>query len=229
MAMTHVEKVLSATVEALRRLRAEQATPLHALIWGKWGAGKTIAAQRIARQEKDTFYIKIPDGELTRSRLYRLIGFALGCGARATYEATLDLIKHHILFSNLKPILILDEAQRILRKQGILNELKDLSEELAFAYIFLGDQTIPKVFAVYDHSLFKRFVIKKELQPLTEETIRFLMQEYQIQADPIQIFHYAKDKGWSTLDISIVLQALKNQRAEATIETIDKIAKTLGR
>jgi len=228
---THTEQVLIATIQALRRLRAEQAVPLHALIWGKWGVGKTVAAQKIARQEKDTFYIKIPDGEITRGRLYRLIGFSLGCGARATYEATLDLIKHHILFYNLKPILILDEAQRILRKQSILNELKDLSEdeELAFAYLFLGDQTTPKLLASHDHSLFKRFAIKKELQPLTEETIRFLMQEYRIQADPTQIFHYAKEKGWTTLDISIVLQALKNQRAEPTVETIEKIAKVLGR
>jgi len=229
--MTHVEHILTATIQALRRLRAEQAVPLHGIVWGKWGTGKTVSAQKIAKREQDVFYIKAPDGEITRGRLYRLIGFSLGCGARNTYESTLDLIKHHLLFYNIKPILILDEAQRILRKQHILNELKDLSEdeELSFSYLFLGDQTIPKLLAANDHSLFKRFVIKKELQPLTQETISFLVKEYRIQADPTQIFHYAKEKGWTTLDTAICLQALKNQKIEPTVEALDKIAKALGR
>jgi hypothetical protein len=229
--MTHVEQILTTTIQALRKLRMEQEMPLHALVWGKWGVGKTVAAQRITKHEKDTFYIKIPDGEVTRGRLYRLIGFSLGCGARNTYEATLDLIKHHLLFHNLKPILILDEAQRILRKQHILNELKDLSEdkELGFCYVFLGDQSTPRLIAAHDHSLFKRFAIRKELQALTQETIAFLIKEYRIQADPTQIFHYAKEKGWTTLDTAIVLQAVKSQEVEPTLETLDKIAKALGR
>jgi Cdc6-like AAA superfamily ATPase len=229
--MTHAEQVLTTTIQALRRLRAEQTIPLHAIIWGKWGTGKTVSAQKIAKREPDVFYVKAPDGEITMGRLYRLIGFSLGCGARSTYESTLDLIKHHLLYYNLKPILILDEAQRILRKQHILNELKDLSEdeELGFCYLFLGDQTTPKLLASHDHSLFKRFAIKKELQPLTQETISFLVKEYRIQADPVQIFNFAKEKGWTTLDTAICLQALKSQKLEPTAETLDKIAKALGR
>jgi Cdc6-like AAA superfamily ATPase len=230
--MTHAEQILNATIQALRKLRTEQAMPLHAIVWGKWGAGKTVSAQKISKREPDVFYVKAPDGEITRGRLYRLIGFSLGCGARATYEATLDLIKHHLLFYNLKPILILDEAQRILRKQHILNELKDLSEdeELSFTYLFLGDQTTPKLLASYDHSLFKRFAIKKELQPLTQETITFLIKEYRIQADPVQIFNFAKERGWTTLDTAICLQAIKNQKIEQlSTETLEKIARTLGR
>jgi Cdc6-like AAA superfamily ATPase len=229
--MTHAEQVLTTTIQALRRLRAEQTIPLHAIIWGKWGTGKTVSAQKIAKREPDVFYVKAPDGEITRGRLYRLIGFSLGCGARSTYESTLDLIKHHLLYYNLKPIIIFDEAQRLLRKTHILNELKDLSEdeELGFTYLFLGDQTTPKLLASHDHSLFKRFAIKKELQPLTQETISFLVKEYRIQADPVQIFNFAKEKGWTTLDTAICLQALKSQKLEPTVETLDKIAKALGR
>jgi Cdc6-like AAA superfamily ATPase len=229
--MTHAEQVLTATLQALRKLRTEQAVPLHAIVWGKWGTGKTVSAQKIAKRESDVFYVKAPDGEITRGRLYRLIGFSLGCGARSTYESTLDLIKHHLLYYNVKPILIFDEAQRLLRKTHILNELKDLSEdeELGFTYLFLGDQTTPKLLASHDHSLFKRFAIKKELQPLTQETISFLVKEYRIQADPVQIFHYAQQKGWTTLDVAICLQALKNQKVEPTAEALDKIAKALGR
>lgn len=229
--MTHAEQILHTTIQALRKLRTEQTMPLHAIIWGKWGTGKTVSAQRISKRESDVFYIKAPDGEITRGRLYRLLGFALGCGARNTYEATLDLIKHHILYYNLKPIIILDEAQRLLRKTHILNELKDISEdeELSFSYLFLGDQTTPKLLASHDHSLFKRFAIKKELQPLTQETISHLVKEYRIQADPVQIFNFAKEKGWTTLDTAICLQALKNQKIEPTAEALDKIAKALGR
>jgi Cdc6-like AAA superfamily ATPase len=229
--MTHAEQVLTATLQALRKLRTEQAIPLHAIVWGKWGTGKTVSAQKIAKRESDVFYIKAPDGEITRGRLYRLIGFSLGCGARSTYESTLDLIKHHLLYYNIRPILIFDEAQRLLRKTHILNELKDLSEdeELGFSYLFLGDQTTPKLLASHDHSLFKRFAIKKELQPLTQETISFLVKEYRIQADPVLIFHYAQQKGWTTLDVAICLQALKNQKVEPSTEALDKIAKALGR
>ena len=229
--MTHVEQILVATLQALRRLRTGHTTPLHGLLWGKWGTGKTVSAQKIAKQEPDVFYVKAPDGEITRSRLYRLIGFSLGCGARSNSEATLDLIRHHISYYNLKPIIILDEAQRLLRKTHILNELKDLSEdeELSFCYVFLGDQSIPRIITAYDHSLFRRFAIKKELQPLTQETISHLIKEYHIQADPVQIFHYAQQKGWTTLDVAICLQALKNQKVEPTIEALDKVAKALGR
>ena len=229
--MTHAEQVLTATLQALRRLRMEQAMPLHGIVWGKWGTGKTVSAQKIAKKEQDVFYVKAPDGEITRGRLYRLIGFSLGCGARSTYESTLDLIKHHLLYYNLKPIFVFDEAQRLLRKQHILNELKDLSEdeELSFAYLFLGDQTTPKLLASHDHSLFKRFAIKKELQPLTQETVAYLTREYRLQTDPAPIFHFAKERGWTTLDVAICLQAIKSQKAEPSTETLDRIAKALGR
>jgi Cdc6-like AAA superfamily ATPase len=229
--MTHAEQVLAATLQALRKLRTEQAMPLHAIVWGKWGTGKTVSAQKIAKREPEVFYVKAPDGEITRGRLYRLIGFSLGCGVRSTYEATLDLIKHHISYYNIRPIIIFDEAQRFLKKTLILNELKDLSEdeELSFAYLFLGDQTTPRLLSAYDHSLFRRFAIKKELQPLTQETISFLLKEYRIQTDPAPIFHFARERGWTTLDVAIVLQALKSQKVEPTAETIDKVAKALGR
>jgi len=229
--MTHAEQVLTTTIQALRRLRAEQTMPLHAIVWGKWGTGKTVSAQRIAKKEHDVFYIKTPSGEITRGRLYRLIGLSLGCGARNTYESTLDLIKHHLLYYNLRPILIFDEAQRLLGKTHILNELKDLSEdeELSFSYLFLGDQTTPKLLASHDHSLFKRFAIRKELQPINEETISHLIKEYKIQVDPTLIFHFAKERGWTTLDVAICLQAMKNQKVEPTVEVLDKVAKALGR
>ncbi len=229
--MTHTENILTSTIQVLRKLRMEQNLTPHALIWGKWGVGKTVAAQRISRREPDVFYVKLPDGDISRSRLYRLLGFAIGCGARSTAESTLDIIKHHLLYYDIKPIFILDEVQRIIRRPNVLNELKDLSEDpdLEFSYVFVGDHTIPRLLASHDHSIFRRFVIKKELQPLTVETISELLREYKIQADPVQIFNFAKERSWTTLDASIVLQAVKNQKVEPTTEMLDKIAKALGR
>ncbi len=229
--MTHAEQAIIAVVQALRRLRAEQTMPLHGIVWGKWGTGKTVAAQRVSKREPDVFYMRVPDGEITRGRLYRLLGFSLGCGVRHTAEGTMDIIKHHVSYYNIKAILIIDESQRILKKTQILNELKDLSEDegIGFSYIFLGDQTVPKLLASYDHSLFKRFAIKKELQPLTQETIVFLLKEYRIQADALQIFNFAKERGWTTLDTAICLQALKNQKIEPTVDALEKVAKALGR
>jgi len=228
--MTHVEKILTDVVKVLRKLREQGPSP-HALIWGKWGTGKTVAAQKISRRELDVVYVRFPDEGLSKSRLYRIIGFAIGCGARKNYEATIDLLRHHVLFYNLRPILIIDEAQRIIKKQHILNELKDLAEDqdLLFSYIFLGDQSIPRLVASHDHSLLRRVVIKKELQPLEQGTIEFLAKEYQIQVDPVQVFRFAQQRGWTTLDVAICLQALKNQKVEPSEEVLEKLAKALGR
>jgi type II secretory pathway predicted ATPase ExeA len=228
---THAENILLATVQTLKKIHIEQAMPLHALIWGRWGVGKTVAAKRVSRREPHTFYLKAPDGEVSISKLYRLIAFSIGCGVRRSAEATLDMIKNHVIVENLRPVIIIDEAQRIIRKEYILGELKDLSEDpdLEFCYVFLGDHTTPRIIASYDHSLFKRFVIKKELNPLTEDTVSYLMREYGIQADPALIFNFAKTKNFTTLDLSIVLHALKKQNTEATPEILEKIAKALGR
>jgi Cdc6-like AAA superfamily ATPase len=228
--MTHVEKIITDTILALKKVREEQSMPMHAVIWGQWGTGKTVASKKISSISKEAFYIKIPDGEITRGKLYRLIGYSLGCGARHTYEGTLDIIKHHIIYKNIKPIFILDEAQRLLKKQHLLNELKDFSEDedLAFSYIFLGDQTIPKIIASYPHSIHKRLVIKKELQPITEDTVKTLINQMGIHTDPKTICTYAKNKGWTTIDVAVVLQASKKFQ-EINESILENVAKALGR
>jgi len=64
---------------------------------------------------------------------------------------------------------------------------------------------------------------------LTQETVGYLIKEYRMQVDPTPIFHFAKERGWTTLDVAIVLQAMKSQKVEPSTETLDKIAKALGR
>ena len=228
--MTHVEQVLVDTIKILKRLREENNMPLHGLAFGKWGAGKTVSAKKIAKNSKETFYIKIESG-ITRSRLLKKIGFSLGCGARHSYEATLDLIKAHLEYLNMQPILIIDESQRIFSNQQILNELKDLAEDdmLKFSYIFLGDQTTPKIISAHPHSIHSRIVVRKELSPLSLNTVEKLLQENKLKADPERIFTFAKNRGWTTLDVALCIQGLKNTKSEINEEVLTKVATALGR
>jgi len=230
MMMTHVEQVLVDTIKILKRLRAENNMPLHALIFGRWGVGKTVSAKEIVKNSKETFYIKIESG-ITRSRLLKKIGFSLGCGARHSYEATLDLIKAHLEYLNMQPVIIVDESQRIFSNQQILNELKDLAEDdsLRFSYIFLGDHTTPKIIASHPHSIHSRIVIRKELSPLSLNTVEKLLQENKLKADAEKLYVFAKGRGWTTLDLTLAIQALKNTKSEINEETLSKVANALGR
>ncbi|MFZ8785002.1 AAA family ATPase [Thermocrinis sp.] len=227
--MTHAEQIIRETVKVLRVLREEQETPLHALIWGSWGVGKTIAAKKVSQTERDVFYIKMPDGDLTRGRLYRLIGLTIGSGVRNTLEGTLDLIKSHIEYISLHPIFIIDETQRIIRRQFIISELKDLAEDIGFSYVFLGDHTLPKTIAVNNHSLFKRIAIKKELNPMTEDTVRHLLAHFGVNADSTEVYKFARERGFTTIDLAIVLQAAKTRKLELNEEVFEKLTRAFGR
>jgi hypothetical protein len=99
---------------------------------------------------------------------------------------------------------------------------------LAFSYVFLGDQTIPKIIASYPHSIHKRLVIKKELQPITEDTVKTLINQMGINTDTKTIYNYAKNKGWTTIDVAVVLQASKRFQ-EINEGILENVAKALGR
>jgi len=229
--MIHTEETIINTISALKRIREEQKTPVHAILYGSWGTGKTFSSQKIVSHFDDIFYIKIPDGEISKGRLYRLFGLALRSGVRHTWEGTLNMIKYHLDYLKLRPIFILDESQRVLSKYHILNEFKDLSEdlELNFSYLFLGDHTIPRILATHPHSIYKRIVIKRELQPITEKTIDTLAKELKVEADVKEIFQISKKKGWTTIDVAFILQTCKEAKQPAHIEFVEKIAKALGR
>ena len=228
--MTHVEEVLTKAVSAVRNLRRTMESPVHALLWAKWGVGKTSSAQKIAKSDPEVFYVKVPEGEITKGKLYRLIGLAIKSGVRNTYEGTLDLMVYHVLTKNIKPILILDEAQRLLKRPKILSELKDLSEhaDLQFSYIFLGDHTTPKIMSVNPHSIHKRILFKHELQPITLKTVQELMKSKKVSGSAEELFQTAKEKAWTTLEVAFVLSALNASKKQATRENILEIARRLG-
>ena len=228
--MTHVEEVLLKAVSAVKSLRETMESPVHALIWAEWGIGKTTAAQRIARKNEEVFYVKVPEGDLTKGKLYKLLGLAMRSGVRNTCEGTLDLMRYHALTKNIKPIFLLDNAERAFRRTTILSELKDLSEDidLQFSYIFLGDHTTPKVMSVNPHPIHKRILFKHELQPITLKTVQELMKSKKVSGNAEELFQTAKEKAWTTLEVAFVLSALKVSRKRAEKETILELAGRLG-
>jgi len=230
--MDTVKDVLQNTIASIMNLRRTINGPVHALIWGAWGTGKTYVAQELAKSYEHVFYIKVPDGDISKGRLLRLIGFAIGSGARHSYETTLDLLISHCEFYSLNPILILDEAQRLLRKPLLLNELKDLAEinSLNFSYIMLGDKTIPKLINTYPHSIHKRILIRKELDNINPKTVAEISKEYKLSVNAEEIAKLAKQRGWTTIDVVFVIQVAKRMGlTELSVEQALQIAQSLGR
>lgn len=226
-----VEEILQTTVKAIVQLREQTNSPIHAMIYGKWGTGKTYAAKKI----KEAFYLKVPEGQLSKSRLIKIFALSLGCGYRNLYEGTLDLMRYHILEKSIRHcIFILDEGQRILKNSSLLAELKDLSEDesLRFSYIFLGDHQLPKIYQANPHSLHKRILIKKELEPLTIHMLTTLAKSYKLQLsekDMNIILNFGKQKGYTTIDIAFIFSYLgKVNKIEISEETLQAICKKLG-
>jgi len=227
-----VQKILTGTVKTIIHLRKTTKSPIHALIYGKWGTGKSYSAQRLPH----VFYAKVPDGQVSKSRIVKILALALGSGYRNLYEGTLDLMKYHVLEKGIKhPIFILDEAQRVLKSSLLMSELKDLSEDVSlnFSYIFLGDHTTPKVFQAHPHSLHKRILIKKELEPLAEDMVKELAKDHQLDIDIKTITSVGKEKGWTTIDVAFLFSYLKpllkeGKIKEITEETIHLISRKLG-
>ena len=228
--MTHVEKVLLQVVESIARLREESQSPVHALVWGVWGNGKTVSARNIATRKKEVFYYKAPAEEITVNKLIKGLSLACGAGFRQTKEATLDLLKFTLMTLQLKPIVIIDEAQRILRKPTLLNELKDLSEDpdIFVSIVFLGDQSTPKIVQQNPHSIHKRIALRKELEPIRQETIESILKEKGVKADTSLIYKVAQERGWTTLDIYLIASAAKGKEIFEE-EMLTRLAKGLGR
>ena len=228
--MTHVEELLTKAVHAIRNLRETMDSPVHALLYGDWGVGKTRAGQEVAKKENDVFYVKMPEGELTKGKLYKLFGLSMRSGVKNTYEGTLDLMRYHVLTKNIKPIFIIDEATRAFRKPSLLSELKDLSEDLdlQFSYIFLADRTILKIMTTTPHPIHKRILFKHQLQPITEKTVHELLKDKNIPGKPEELYELAREKAWTTLEVAFVLSALKASKKPAEKETVLEVAGRLG-
>ncbi len=226
--MTQAKELLIQVVKSIETLRLQTSSPVHATVYGAWGTGKSHASQEVANENHNVFYVKIPDGSISKSRLVKLLALALGSGYRHLYEGTLDLMKYHILEKGLAhPIFILDEAQRVFKNSQIMSELKDLSEDpaLRFSYIFLGDNSTPQVYASHPHSLHKRILIREELTPLSIKTIKYLAKHFEIPEDDNTIKtieEFGKSKKWTTINVAFLFSYLKPLLKKGKINQLDK-------
>ncbi len=227
--MIHTEEVLRKVLQSIRQQREVLQAPVHALIFGDWGVGKTKSAQRIVKEERDAFYLRIPHEEMSRSKLIKLISHSVRAGYRQTVEGTLDLLKFTIDRRKIKPILFVDEAGFVFRRPAMLDVLKELSEDedIGISYVFLGSKEIAKAMIHHPHSIHKRIIITKELEPLTEKTVKAITEPLKLPAEPFLKIGLAR--RWTTIDVAFVSSVIAKGKIEPTEENIEKIATTIGR
>jgi DNA transposition AAA+ family ATPase len=227
--MIHTEEVLRKALQAIRQQREVLQSPVHALILGDWGVGKTKSAQKITKEERDTFYMRLPHEEMTRSKLIKLISYSVRAGYRQTVESTLDLLKYTIDRRGIKPILFVDEAGFLFRRQAMLDTLKELAEDedIGICYIFLAPKDVAKTMINHPHSLHKRIILTKELEPLTEKTVKAITEPLKLPPEPF--LKVGLTRKWTTIDIAFVSSIIAKGKLEPTEENIEKIAATIGR
>ncbi len=205
---------------------------IHGAIYGPWGSGKTIAGKQVSKELLPVFYVKVPEGNLTKTRLIRLFSLAMGAGSMRSYDMTLDLIKGHIEQEGIYPLFILDEAQRLFRHRWILDELKDYSEDpdLRFSYLFLGDNTLNSYLKQERfHSLIKRIIYREETKgEVDEQTVENLMKEYSLSGDTKAVVKVAKREKWKLLELDTALYLLSLERKEVSEESLQTILTKQG-
>ncbi len=205
---------------------------IHGAIHGPWGSGKTVAGKQVAKELLPVFYVKVPEGNLTKTRLIKLFSLAMGAGSMRSYDMTMDLLKGHIEQEGIYPLFILDEAQRLFRHRWILDELKDYSEDpdLRFSYLFLGDNTLNSYLKQERfHSLIKRIIYREETKgEVDKETIQNLMKEYSLKGNPEAIVKVARREKWKLLELDTALYLLSIEKQEASEENLQKILSEKG-
>ena len=205
---------------------------IHGALVGAKGDGKTWAVSTVVSQLPPVFYVKIPEGEITKTALIRKFSLAMGAGSMRSYDLTMDLMKGHIEQEGMYPLFILDEAQRLLNLPGwVLSELKDWSEDpdLRFTYLFLGDKTLKKLFKKEQHSIVRRIIYREELSgSITKELVEDLMKEYGLSGDPEPVVRVARREKWKLLELDNALYLHSLESKEVGEESLRKVISKKG-
>ena len=206
---------------------------IHGALIGLKGEGKTRAAKEVANGLPPVFYVKIPEGDITKTRLIKLFSLAIGAGSMRSYDMTLDLVKGHIEQEALYPLFILDEAQRLFKlPRWVFSELKDWSEDpdLRFTYLFLGDGDLKSYFKKANHySILKRVIYREELNgEISKELVESLMKEYSLKGNPQIVVKIAKREKWKLLELDTTLYLLSIENQEVSEESLQKILSKQG-
>lgn len=213
-------------------LKHKKGRIVHGALFGPWGSGKTLAAKQVAKRLLPVFYVKVPEGNLTKTRLIKLFSLSMGAGSMRSYDMTLDLVKGHIEQEGITPLFILDEGQRVFRHRWILDELKDYSEDpdLRFSYLFLGDNNLKGYLNQGRfHSIVKRVVYRQEVKgEIDKETVKALMEEYKLKGSPEEVLKVAKREKWRLLELDTALYLLSIENQEVSEESLQKIISKEG-
>lgn len=212
---THVYEELEKVITMLRKTIADKKQGM-AVISANYGTGKTEAAKMLTKQYPDVYYMKISQTLDTPSKFTRELARVIGSAISRSYQETLDFLATYLEATGQNPIIILDEAQRLLSKRTLMGEIKDVFEEFPIRFVMLGDLDLLKHINRYP-ALNKRIIIRKSLSPLSEKTVKSLAEAYKIKTDET-LLKIAKQRNWSTIEVDRLLYYAKGMKIETLTE-----------
>lgn len=222
---THAYEELEKVVLMLRKTIRDNKQGL-AVVSANYGVGKTQAAKMLTKQHHDVFYMKISQTLDTPSKFTRELARVLGSAISRSYQETLEFLSTYLEATGQRPIVILDEAQRLLSKRILMGEIKDVFEEFPIRFVLLGDLDLLKHIGKYP-ALNKRVIIRKSLSPLSEKTINQLAAAYKIKTDE-NLLKIAKQRNWTTIEVDRLLYYAKGMKLEnLTEKEIKKLIKAV--
>ena len=210
---THVQSAMELTIKKLIQFYQERGEPLHGAMWGVWMSGKTKAAISISRKDRRVRYLKFPERNITDTQFVKSIALAIEVGPDRSLLGTLDLIKATVKHRGGIYLLVIDEAQRLFAKKKFLSILKDLSEELDFIYLFLGDENLSKYLYPAYHSIVRRILVRKQIAPIDSETVALLLKKHGYTPQASELLTPLLKKARITtgeLDVALYLARKKN-------------------
>jgi len=222
---THAYEELEKVVSMLRKTIKDGKQGL-AVISANYGVGKTQAAKMLTKQYPDVFYMKVSQTLDTPSKFTRELARVLNSAISRSYQETLEFLATYLEATGQNPIVILDEAQRLLTKRILMGEIKDIFEEFPIRFVLLGDLDLLKHIGKYP-AINKRVIIRRSLNPLSEKTIKELASAYNIKTDE-NLLKIAKQRGWTTIEVDRLLYYAKGMKLQnLTEKEIKKLMKAV--
>ncbi len=222
---THAYEELEKVVLLMRKTIRDSKQGI-AVVSANYGVGKTQAAKMLTKQHHDVFYMKISQTLDTPSKFTRELARVLGSAISRSYQETLEFLATYLEATGQNPIVILDEAQRLLTKRALMGEIKNVFEEFPIRFILLGDLDLLKHISKYP-ALNKRVIIRRSLDALSEKTVKQLAAAYKIKTDE-NLLKVAKQRGWTTIEIDRLLYYAKGAKIDQlTDKELKKLIKAV--
>ena len=225
---THVYYLTFTVVMQARKVSGERGFPIHGAIIGEWGSGKTIASKQVAQELRDVFYLKFRDRNIEPDVFIKDVMLAMGIGPTRGFLQNYNLLLNVLSAKGIAmPTLIIDDAQYLFLKKNLLSFLKDISEEMNFVYVFVGDYSLKKL--IGGHALDKRIKLIMEIPAMDKRTIEELIRFHSVSI-PIsidEIFEITKELHSNTLELDYALYLMKKAQKQGQNITKEDFRKFL--